>query len=207
MATLNQLFLRWVPTCWRVLIMEYTIVTEEVIIFSSWQHVLGVSNGSNDGILLKEGSSYMIGIIHDITQKYLFGIPLDPYDTLGVHLVDGDDNGIFLKQWETVIYLAFYMVWYWNTHLSHNIQRVIIFVPSFILTYMIHHSCCFWWFIWPHQMVWYWYPYLALNILNLIRFPLFFYFTLKDILGIYFFIFIFIMVHNMLNQTNHWHQY
>ena len=49
-----------------------------------------------DGILLKEKTYDTIRLNGDITQKYLLGIPLVLYDTIGLHFVVRDSDDIFL---------------------------------------------------------------------------------------------------------------
>ena len=49
--------------------MEYKIGTEEVISLDYYFRVLGVDIGVNDGILLKYGTYYRLGIIDGITHK------------------------------------------------------------------------------------------------------------------------------------------
>lgn len=61
-------------------------------------YVIDVANGANDGILPKEGTYYNLGLIDGITKKCTLGILLGAYDKLGVHLVDGTDDAISLKQ-------------------------------------------------------------------------------------------------------------
>ena len=60
--------------------------------------MLDIDNGNNDGILLKEGTYYRIGIIYYTTNKHTLGILLCTYDTLGVHLVDRNNDRVLLKQ-------------------------------------------------------------------------------------------------------------
>ena len=43
-------------------------------------HVLDVANEENDGILLKEGPYYRIGLIYDTIKEYILGISIGAYD-------------------------------------------------------------------------------------------------------------------------------
>ena len=78
-------------------IMEFTLGIEKVIILTSSFHVLDVDNRDYGVILLKEDTYDMIGLIDGITQKYTLGVPLGAYDTLGIYLVEGADDGILIS--------------------------------------------------------------------------------------------------------------
>ena len=62
--------------------MKCTLGTEEGICLTSCFHVLDVVNEENDGILLKEGPYYRIGLIYDIIKEYILGISIDAYDKI-----------------------------------------------------------------------------------------------------------------------------
>ena len=60
--------------------IECTLGTQEGICLTSCFHVLDVANEENDGILLKEGPYYRIGLIYDTIKEYIFVISIGAYD-------------------------------------------------------------------------------------------------------------------------------
>ena len=60
--------------------MKCTLGTEEGMCLTSCFHVLDVANKETDGILLKEGQYYRIGLIYDTIKEYILRISIGAYD-------------------------------------------------------------------------------------------------------------------------------
>ena len=63
-----------------------------------WFDVIAVSSGSDECILLKEGTYDILGLVDGVTQKYTLGIALGAFGKIVINLVGGYADGIFLKQ-------------------------------------------------------------------------------------------------------------